>query len=61
MGLHNSDGQKAHPQNRADIIVGDKKKRECQIIDVAYPGDSRILPKEEEKTNKYRDLAVEGT
>ena len=35
----------------------DKKKRVCQRIDVACQGDSRILLKEEEKTNEYRDLA----
>ena len=44
------------PCNRPDIVVVDKKKRVCQRIDVACPGDSRILLKEEEKNNAVFDL-----
>ena len=47
------------PHNRPDIVVIDKAKKECHIIDVACPGDSRIVFKEEEKIDKYRDLAIE--
>ena len=47
------------PHNRPDIFVIDKAKKECHIIDVACPGDSRIVLKEEEKIDKYRDLAIE--
>ena len=47
------------PHNRPDIVVVDKNKRMCHIIDVACPGDSRIALKEEEKINKYQDLALE--
>ena len=42
-----------------DIVVIDKAKKECHIIDVACPGDSRIVLKEEEKIDKYHDLAIE--
>ena len=37
----------------------EKNSRTCHIIDVACPGDCRIRLKEEEKVNKYRDLAFE--
>ncbi|XP_068734717.1 uncharacterized protein [Montipora capricornis] len=47
------------PHNRLDIVVIDKAKKECHIIDVACPGDSRIALKEEEKIDRYRDLAIE--
>ena len=47
------------PHNRPDIVVIDKAKKECHIIDIACPGDSRIVLKEEEKIDKYRDLAIE--
>ena len=47
------------PHNRPGIVVIDKEKKECHIIDVACPGDSRIVLKEEEKIDKYRDLAIE--
>ena len=47
------------PHNRPDIVVIDKEKKECHIIDVACPGDSRIVLKEEEKIDKYRDLGIE--
>ena len=45
--------------NRPDILIVHKKKTECQIIDVACPGDSRLESKEDEKIEKYRDLAIE--
>ena len=37
--------------NRPDIVVVDKSKRMCHIIDMAYPGDSRIALKGEEKSS----------
>ena len=33
------------PHNRPDLVVIDKAKKECHIIDVAFPGDSRIVLK----------------
>ncbi|XP_068728948.1 L-2-hydroxyglutarate dehydrogenase, mitochondrial-like [Montipora capricornis] len=46
-------------RKQPDIVVIDKAKKECHIIEVACPGDSRIVLKEEEKIDKYRDLAIE--
>ena len=37
------------------MVVVDKKRRICKIIDVAFPED-RIAEKEKEKVEKYQDL-----
>ena len=37
----------------------DKDAKSCQIIDIVIPGDARILTKQEEKIDKYQDLARE--
>ena len=44
---------------RTDLVVVDKKKRTCKIIDFAVPGDSRIEEKEKEKIEKYQYLRRE--
>ena len=44
---------------RLDLVVVDKKRRTCKIIDFAVPGDSRIEEKEKEKIEKYQDLRRE--
>ena len=44
---------------RLDLVVVDKKRWACKIIDFAVPGDSRIKEKEKEKTEKYQDLGKE--
>ena len=44
---------------RLDLVVVDKKRRTCKIIDFAVPGDSRIEEKEKEKIEKYHDLRRE--
>ena len=44
---------------RPDIIVVKKKEKECLLIDIAVPGDARALSKEDEKIEKYQDLARE--
>ena len=44
---------------KPDLILIDKIVDECKIIDVAVPGDTRVVKKEEEKIEKYRDLAIE--
>ena len=44
---------------RPDLVVVDKKRRTCKIIDFAVPGDSRIEEKEKEKIGKYQDLRRE--
>ena len=42
-----------------ELLVVDKKKRSCKIIDFAVPGDSRIEEKEKDKIEKYQDLGRE--
>ena len=44
---------------RPGVILIDKEKKECKIIDFAIPYDSRVNAKEMEKTEKYQDLARE--
>ena len=44
---------------RIDIVVGDKKVGTYQLTDVAVSGDRRIVDKEQEKIEKYQDLAKE--
>ena len=44
---------------RPDLVVADKKRRTCKIIDFAVPRDSRIVEKETEKIEKYQDLRRE--
>ena len=44
---------------RPDMVVIDKAKNHCQIIDFAVPYDSRVEQKELEKKGKYQDLARE--
>ena len=41
---------------RPDVIVSDKEKRECKIIDLAVSGDQNIKVKELKKIAKYQDL-----
>ena len=41
------------------IIINNKKKRICKIVDFASPADHCIKLKECEKRNKYLDLARE--
>ena len=40
-------------------MIIDKRDRRCQIIDVAIPEDGRVREKEDEKIEKYQDLARE--
>ena len=44
---------------RPDLVVVDRKERSCKLIDLAFPGDSRIEEKEKDKTEKYEDLGRE--
>ena len=37
------------------MVVVDKKKRTCKIIDFAVPGDIRIEENEKEKIEKHQD------
>ena len=45
--------------NKPDIVILDKQKRTCMIIDVACPFDIRIQEKEKEKIERYNDLKWE--
>ena len=45
--------------NRPDIVLVDKQSKSFLIIDVACPNDWRVESKQEEKVNKYLDLAFE--
>ena len=44
---------------RPDLIIINKKKRICKVVDFAVPADHRINLKECEKKDKYLDLARE--
>ena len=44
---------------RPDLVIKDKLKNECLIVDFAIPYDSRVETKEFEKLEKYQDLARE--
>ena len=44
---------------RPDIVFANKTENSAQIIDVAIPGDSRVLDKEVEKIEKYQMLKDE--
>ena len=44
---------------RPDVVVLDKHENMCHLIDIAVPGDSRVASKENEKVQKYQDLARE--
>ena len=41
---------------RSHIVMIDKKKISCIIIDIAVPTDGRVHEKEKEKAEKYQDL-----
>ena len=47
------------PTRRPDLIIINKRKRICKIVDFAVPVDHRINLKEREKKDKYLDLARE--
>ena len=40
------------PARRSDLIIINKKKRTCKIVDFAVPADHRINLKESEKKDK---------
>ena len=47
------------PTRRPNLIIINKKKRTCKIVDFAVPAYHRIKLKECEKKDKYLDLARE--
>ena len=44
---------------RPDLIIVDKEKKTCQIVDFVIPGDHRVEMKERDQREKYQDLARE--
>ena len=44
---------------RPDILILKKKERRAIIVDIAVPGDPRVLYKERDKIEKYQDLKRE--
>ena len=44
---------------KPDLIIINKNKRTCKIVDFAVPADHRIKLKECKKKDKYLDLARE--
>ena len=47
------------PARRPGLIIINKRKRICKIVDFAVPADHRINMKESEKKDKYLELARE--
>ena len=47
------------PAGRPDLVLINKKERTCQLVDFAVPADHRVKMKENEKMDKYLDLARE--
>ena len=45
--------------SRPDLIIINKKKRTCKIVDFAVPADHTIKLKESEMKDKYLDLVGE--
>ena len=44
---------------KPDIVVVNKNKRSCAIIDVAIPGDIRVSEIEKERIERYKELKRE--
>ena len=44
---------------RPDLVIVQKREKSTKLIDFAVPFDSRVLMKENEKIEKYQDLARE--
>ena len=40
-----------------DLLIVNKREKSCQIIDVAIPENGRVRKKEDEKVEKYQNLA----
>ena len=45
--------------NRPDIVIKDKSKNLCTLIDMAVPSERNVATKEVEKIAKYKDLEKE--
>ena len=49
----------SHGARRPDLVLVDKSKKSCRIIDLAIPEDSGVKEKEAEKVEKHQNLARE--
>ena len=47
--------------NKPDIIIKDKKKKNCTLIDLSVSSERNVSLKEVQKLSKYRDLETEIT
>jgi hypothetical protein len=47
------------PNNKPDIIIRDKEKGTCMLIDAAISGDRNVIKKVAEKISKYKDPTTE--
>ena len=47
------------PARRTNLELINKTERTCQLVDFAVPADHRVKLKENEKMDKYLDLARE--
>ena len=56
--LH-TNAMKSKIYKRHDIVVIDKAKKTCQIVDIAVPSDQNIAKREKEKIDKYHELKLE--
>jgi hypothetical protein len=45
--------------NKLAIIICDKEKGICMLIDVAVSGDRNVIKKKAEEIKKYKDLTIE--
>ena len=44
---------------KLDIMVLNKETKECLVVDIVVPGDTRVNTREDEKIEKYRSLCRE--
>ena len=47
------------PHNQPDIIIHDRTKKTCLIIDIAVPQEINVIKKTAEKIRKYKQLEIE--
>ena len=47
-------------RRKQDVVIVEKRKRICKIIDVAVPNDSRVNAKKQEKNRKISRITVGG-
>jgi len=47
------------PNNQPDIIIHVNKQGTCMLIDVAIPGEKKVIKKGGGKILKYKDCTIE--